>query len=520
MDVETERSFEVITQWRLNYRRFRKNRCRGAVGEVSDLAKGFYKSDLQRILPVAQAHYFGAKKTEVTLETLQEPSPLHLHFGCGRLGLGLLLKTIIATGRPFMLLQSFKDEWIPILTGDTGYLTLKLNNDELQVRLFVHTLKDSRSPLALHQASGCQGSIVLVPGTGLGDPTQLVKQNCRSAFEEILLASKTMSCALGPGLPSLTSLLVDVLSGAKARGGIEEGSPMTVSTTPPPPADDWKTIRQLYACENDHNAVEKAAEALDPWTGVEVVPCMVDRICISAGLVQAADGGFEMQVKTEPWEGEIVVMHPRAKNCPFAGSIVRRPKVESQVAYFAQRKFLLVNGGHTTLAFLTMLRAKQDGINFTPPGDLDLLSWENMTEHEKATLWCFSICRCLQLIWQFDSEVLLDAHDGAHSDEDLLDELLEYAQSALRRFCAVKDTTKRVLAAGVELRFNGRLKSIEDFLNEVNPASTGLGRKMVQKTNLSYVMIASLVHDLVVQSSTELFPGRKFGLDKVQLPNI
>jgi hypothetical protein len=43
---------------------------------------------------------------------------------------------------------------------------------------------------------------------------------------------------------------------------------------------------QLFACENDHNAVEQLDARLKGR--VEVVPCMVDRICSGREIVKGA----------------------------------------------------------------------------------------------------------------------------------------------------------------------------------------------------------------------------------------
>lgn len=130
---------------------------------------------------------------------------------------------------------------------------------------------------------------------------------------------------------------------------------------------------------------------------------------------------------------------------PFLFQNVRIPLLEFQANYFADRKFLLVNGGHTTLAFLTMLDAKERGIAFDPPGtivhahtnthknkrcayaysdqmhtyvhgytsqffcfagDLQLLHWDLLNPESQLAMWAFTVARLLLISWQFDTEVL------------------------------------------------------------------------------------------------------------------
>lgn len=230
---------------------------------------------------------------------------------------------------------------------------------------------------------------------------------------------------------------------------------------------------------------------------VEVIPCMVDRICsevtgeidendltvgkhtiggesaASAPLVQS------VRVKTEHFPGEIIVMkkpnhlsteyqvNDFNELVPFGGLEAKVPELPIQATYYAERKFLLVNGGHTVLAFLTMIRAigKSDTLHFIPPGEREaasshtrsvagdflLLNWETMNDDERIMLWSFSVARLLLLVWQYETSILMDAH-GVDNEKDLAQQLLHYAKETLKRFSAVPDTTKRILAGGVDNR--------------------------------------------------------------------
>jgi hypothetical protein len=113
----------------------------------------------------------------------------------------------------------------------------------------------------------------------------------------------------------------------------------------------------LYACENDHSAVEELAALLH--SRVEVVPCMVDRICSDRSIKRSA-----ITVVTEPYEGSIIPLTPSERLCavdedcrePLGGKSVFYPRTQAMADYRYQRKIFFVNHMHTTLALMTLCR--------------------------------------------------------------------------------------------------------------------------------------------------------------------
>ena len=81
---------------------------------------------------------------------------------------------------------------------------------------------------------------------------------------------------------------------------------------------------------------------------------MVDRICTERTVSARA-----VDVGTEPYEGEVVILHTPAGAAPFpvgaAGARrVLAPRHEPEAEYLCRRKLVTVNGMHTTLAFMTL----------------------------------------------------------------------------------------------------------------------------------------------------------------------
>ena len=105
----------------------------------------------------------------------------------------------------------------------------------------------------------------------------------------------------------------------------------------------------LYCAENDHESVARLKRELR--TRVRVVDCMVDRVCTGRRI---GPGGVE--IDAEPWPGSIVVLEPGfdPRYVPFAPSVATLPESLRHADYLSERKFSLVNGMHTVVAFLTL----------------------------------------------------------------------------------------------------------------------------------------------------------------------
>lgn len=502
LDDDAARPLTLVTNWRLAYHRFRLGKSNGANGEIDLLAQELSKEAL-KYLPVYQLIQLRkkqrTKQEEVLRRQQQQPrlqsapsfarGGIHVHFGSGKLGLGLVLNSLVERNRlPILIIQApSRAPWKMLVDNTTVEIAV---NDESLINMFIHADPTDTVSLKEKLSDRCENG---KQGTGLllADRSSLTETKIYA-----LRHCETMSCTVGPGLKDLTDLLLDMRGELnkywKEKCG-EELSP------PPKPV--------LFACENDHAGVKEMGERLNGY--IDVVPCMVDRICSMISYSTNENNRTTINVKTEAYPGEIVVMKPhehfgkdRGENfcfmdtVPFGGPVVRVPELESQATYYTERKFLLVNGGHTVLAFITMIRAQRNGQQFHPPGEFELLNWETMTDEERGKMWAFAVARLLLLTWQYESSVLQDAHNVSNA-KDLAAVLLHYAKNTLKRFSAIPDTTKRILAGGVDNRYNGRLKNVEDFLNDAYPASTEVGKEILKQAGISYCAMVTEVHQLV-----------------------
>lgn len=196
---------------------------------------------------------------------------------------------------------------------------------------------------------------------------------------------------------------------------------------------------------------------------------------------------------------------------PFKGKHVRLPSTDAQAEYFYRRKFLLVNGSHTTLAFLTLcLRQpspKATAETYTEPGDHELINWDNCGEEQHREIWAWAVARLLILLFEFDTDVLLEAH-GVATEDELCDALLDYAKEVLGRFSSTTDMTSRVLQGGVANRWETRLRPVAKFLRPRSEETLRpIKMKLLEKAGLTLPYIKEVTQRLVLEA--ERFTGLK-----------
>eukprot|EP00465_Bigelowiella_longifila_P002673 CAMPEP_0185253216 /NCGR_PEP_ID=MMETSP1359-20130426/2059_1 /TAXON_ID=552665 /ORGANISM="Bigelowiella longifila, Strain CCMP242" /LENGTH=510 /DNA_ID=CAMNT_0027835559 /DNA_START=40 /DNA_END=1572 /DNA_ORIENTATION=- len=397
---------------------------------------------------------------------------LHLHFGAGKLGLGLLLEAIEASNcMDYAIVQRPSSSWKELIKHDVKRIRVKVNGEIVGKDMrFLHG-KD------VTKAKAGQGPF-FIASTG-------------KALLEVVRRATSFSCSLNKGLDGIKVIL----------------GRLPKRNNPP----------KLYACENDHAAVEDIARELDGR--VTVIPCMVDRICSQ----RVINSNGTIEIKTEPWKGQIVVLPPllekgeieapvtridrvssiettteseesdsrkdpnltsdtetftsdfeweesnAAKHVfPFGGPTIVTTSTSDQAEYYARRKILLVNGTHTTLAFLTLIRfSKEHGMSFENmdlPGSFKLLDYAQADAETQRIVWAWLVARCYIISKEFHIDTLKSAHNTT-SEKDAYDALMDYAWTTLQRFSHVPDTTGRVLSGGVVKRYDGRLKNVLDVLS-------------------------------------------------------
>lgn len=492
-----EKLLAQIARWRMEYQNFRSGAARGAVGSLEDIAKGLSLGAL-KLLPVVQlAEVLRGDKQPVHPEA-SLPSP-HMHFGAGKLGLGLVLEAMLKSGvNDLVILQRPSTDFEPLFSAENkAAVSVSVNGRKIcdlrvyhqpeEIEDLLQTLQHKKHPEgAEEQQTECH----LV----------LTKEN--SFLLSFASMAKSMSCSLGP---ALRTGLVPLLSQLKDK-----------------PVEEQVL---LYACENDHAAVEKLKEELKEK--VLVLPCMVDRICASRAI-----HSDRIEIAAEPYEGEMVVLDRpgNAPRPPFEGPNVHAPKLKAAAHYLCQRKIGLVNGMHTTLAFLTACNKTDElmdalkGASKPRTGGRDswgglqkaneapssepllaalrqvpLLKESDMDAQDVRTMWAWLAARCLHVLWEHDKEVIKRTHNIS-TDEEVVEMLLSYGKKTLARFSTVDDTAGRVLGGGVVNRFHTRLLTIYTFLEQHIFGSVPLASNLLKHASISAFEMIDAVRRLVDQA--------------------
>jgi len=247
---------------------------------------------------------------------------------------------------------------------------------------------------------------------------------------------------------------------------------------------------------------------------------MVDRICTDRTLTTV--GKFTtMEVVCEPYKGFLmprVAISRLIFSPPFAGDAIWIPRSSEEASYLYRRKLMLVNGLHTTLAFLTLchhvdvldplvrIPTPTDGDKLVAPLDKYVLMTDESApdEESKNKIWCWAVARCLCLMQEPGLEVIKKAHaadieaSGPEADPNrvAVDKLLAYARTTLHRFVGAVDTTGRILGGGVANRYKGRMEPVSVAVNR-DDAFNGLGAKLLlEQAGLHPIDIVDAVNEL------------------------
>jgi len=260
---------------------------------------------------IAAREEAGNIEEAVAADTATVETKLHVHFGAGRLGMGLVVPAIAATGVPFAVVQRPKKRWQELWMSphELDELDLCINDGVVAHRVRVVNSNDMPDFLP---------------------PQTLVFGGADEETKQLAGRATTLSCSLGAAMAKVMAPLLKDL--------------------PKVPIQEQPV---LYCCENDHAAVARLSRTLAGR--VRVVDCMVDRVCTGRRITKQG-----VHVDAEPWKGAIVVLEPGLENVPFSDEIAVVPRTDREAQYLSERKFSLVNGMHTVLAFMTL------GRNFDP----------------------------------------------------------------------------------------------------------------------------------------------------------
>ena len=336
-----------------------------------------------KLLPIAEMLSF--RQYQAASDTVPRPSAdstLHVHFGAGRLALGLVLPALVSSGRPFAVVQRPSEDFAAMRAVGGG------RGVEVRVR----------------DAAVAELTLITDENDLLGvgpDSRLLVLSEDPMLLQALVARASTLSCALGPALVGVLEPLLDVVMDRRDREDLETSAAWAAVARELPAAPEG--VRPvLYCCENDHSAAQYLEERFIDH--MDVVACMVDRICTDRSVTADA-----LTTSAEPYGGSLVVLSPPfwAPLPAFAGPAVTIPQAPATAQYVCRRKLLTVNGMHTTLAFMT-LQEREAGPGIL--GDYPLLTPGVATAEQQRSIWAWAVARGCLLLFEHDVEVMMNAH--------------------------------------------------------------------------------------------------------------
>eukprot|EP00620_Florenciella_sp_RCC1587_P020246 CAMPEP_0182559622 /NCGR_PEP_ID=MMETSP1324-20130603/2673_1 /TAXON_ID=236786 /ORGANISM="Florenciella sp., Strain RCC1587" /LENGTH=690 /DNA_ID=CAMNT_0024771903 /DNA_START=68 /DNA_END=2140 /DNA_ORIENTATION=+ len=494
-----ERLKMEVNAWRLDYRRHRTGGAKGAKGEASAFAAKLTMHHI-RLLPASQAANLRSGKIALKrAESMKSNSPyrknrqhgqtassavaadgsalegdhLHVHFGAGRLGMGLILPAIARSNVKLVIVQRPSGAFKELNEGGSATVDLVVNGSPHTSLTLVKAAND-------------------IPSSWLDDPAVrglFVLSDDSELIGPLVTRANTFSTSLGPGIKGLGKVLnaVPVATGGAA----------------------FEQRPAVFCGENDHDAVDALGEEMAKR--VDTVGCMVDRICTSRTITATT-----VEVEAEPYGGAIVVLcpPPHVAAPPFVGdenSAVLVPRIQSQADYLCRRKLLMVNGMHTVLAFMTLCKAgnasggtrgalplTEDKLQ-SPASDLVLTTLKTASKTEADVIWHWAVARCLLLLFEYDLDVMKDVHDCEH-DSELCTVLLKYAKQTVERFSTARDTCGRVLGGGVTNRYKGRLAPVNEFLSTNLGPLDACSAKLIKMANVKLSEVVKSVAHLTAEA--------------------
>jgi hypothetical protein len=216
---------------------------------------------------------------------------LHVHFGAGRLGLGLVVPAIYASGVSFAVIERLQPNWMALQNSDN--LNILVNNVTAVPGLKIIEIRNNTDlPSEL-------------PGRSL------IFCDDTSTRETIVRRATTMSCSMG-------GAMYDVLSSTLASIPEKQEAEQPI----------------LFCCENDHAAVKRLKSKLQGR--VRVVDCVVDKVCMGRTI----GSGF-IEIESEMWKGSIVALEPSLQHTidiPFSREIITLPTSQRHAEYLSKRK--------------------------------------------------------------------------------------------------------------------------------------------------------------------------------------
>lgn len=344
---------------------------------------------------------------------------MHVHYGAGNLGMGLVVPSLVKRNTPFLLVQRNSEIWKPISADN---ITLRINDKKIADIKVARSIEDVTEPATL-----------------------LISDDARKWYEAAEM-SKSMSCSLG----RCDSVLSPILSRFPYCPKTEQ--------------------RNLYACENDDRSVRRLRYSLHGK--VNVVQCVVDLICTGKRVTQD-----NIDVYTEKHPGSIFVFDDDidseipSNEIAFDMETMDDPGISD---YIFTEKLLLLNSLHAIVALLSTknLYNQDDECMVSMVTSLDEIDQDMYNNLMAWGAACGSF-----LVNNYGFEAIATAHSLGTRDE-VLEYLRTKFDSNIERILSTEDDPLRILRKGTKHAIESRVDPI--FFNAMDQLSEDVCKKFDQ----------------------------------------
>ena len=466
-----------------------------------------------------------------------------------------MVPSIAHSDAPFVLVQRASSAFAPLHEGysSPGGTVVELAINGSSFRNGCLRIVSESADLPISWAMWLESVEAALPGTDLPQPRGLlVWAGNQDLITRLIRCASSFSTSLGPGLAELAPLIFQALPSAPDVRGIRvptlfagENDHNAVEKlgkelygkvyVQPCMVDRICTSRDVLCDEVNVDGESILRKVLsvtcEPYPGCLVVLPRNREESDASGDCTMTNGSATMDVS----DFSSIVSHESSGSLsssddddgsrgsgsgsgsdlcgiPFVGYYdgkdtmhVFHPQANIEAEYLCRRKLLIVNGMHTTLAFLTLcehLPKDRDPIPLekdrltTPHDAYELITLATASEWTRRIIWAWAVARQLLLVHEFGVAVMMQAH-SVTTPEDAIEVLIEYTRQTLNRFANTHDTTGRILGGGVTNRYQGRLEPVKLFLEtHADVFEAPLSKQIMQKMGVTAIQMVEAVTNL------------------------
>ena len=364
------------------------------------------------------------------LPELVEGEHIHVHFGAGKLGLGLVVPILNGQTR-LILIQRNSPKWSALNTLEDIELIVK-NNPPIRFDI-VHEDNENAAIDYFLDKWKSNNNLLIISNNDLTYITAL--KHCES-----------ISTALGNNLSDIIPILRSY---------------------------SFKKDINLYPFENDRKNVQKLQDGLESKF-INIIPVIADRICSERVIDKSS---HILNVEAEEFY-EVVLLNKNKDVERLFGRIpnIRLTNSEDEQDFFYKRKFYIVNGIHMIMAIFSYGYLLKKAILFEDWPEYALSVLVDAFDQKRSKILSFISLQSLRLICETPEATLREIFPDSNINQ-IFNELCRYGASVLARVERIPDKVSRVLnlkdSPYLTQKYKDRIQKLVRFISDID---TCIGR--------------------------------------------